>query len=180
MSCIYIISKFIRPRLCCRSRLASIPSARHRRRPSLHAGWLSHAREGLPLLPPLRPHALSLTLPCPTSVHRRSHPHRCLPLRHVHSHYVPVALLVVLFPAFWSVSPSTRLKGVLSKHRGGAAWPPAATMDASDAALRVALEIAQAPPPAPPAPPAAPVPSSQPYKEITRDIGGMCGAGNRA
>jgi len=53
-------------------------------------------------------------------------------------------------------------------------------MDASDAALRVALEIAQAPPPAPPAPPAAPVPSSQPYKEITRDIGGMCGAGNRA
>jgi len=34
-------------------------------------------------------------------------------------------------------------------------------MDASVAALRAALEDAQAPPPAPPAPPAPPVPSSQ-------------------
>jgi len=65
------------------------------------------------------------------------------------------------FPAFWSVSPSARLKGVFPKHRGGAAWPPAAAMDASVAALRAALEAAQVPPPAPPAPPAPPVPSSQ-------------------
>jgi len=60
--CFYTELNTTRPGLCCSSRLARAPSARHRGRPPLHAGWIAHARYGLPLLQPLRPHALSLTL----------------------------------------------------------------------------------------------------------------------
>jgi len=61
-------------------------------------GGLLMRETGCRFLQPLRPHALSLTLPSPTSVRLRPLPHRCLPLRHVHHHYVPVALFVGFLP----------------------------------------------------------------------------------